>query len=100
MYKEDISYKLGYWYLFINKDYDGKRIKNRYVIWEILIFEYVIWLGFIDFVKFIDLGYLFKDVKYNERDGYGRVIFRWFSGEKSKWFEVEDDLLKYNFFFF
>ncbi|ENE5199550.1 site-specific integrase [Vibrio parahaemolyticus] len=97
LHKEDISYKLGYWYLSINKDHDGKRIKNRYAIREIPIPEHVIRLGFIDFVKSIDSGHLFKDVKYNERDGYGRAISRWFSGEKSKWLEVEDDPLKYNF---
>ncbi|HCM1425400.1 TPA: site-specific integrase [Vibrio parahaemolyticus] len=97
LHKVDISYKSGCWYLSINKDHKGKRIKNKYAIREIPIPKHLIRLGFIDFVKSVESGHLFKDIKYNESDGYGRTVSRWFSSKKSKWLEVDDDPRKYDF---
>ncbi|EGQ8798061.1 site-specific integrase [Vibrio alginolyticus] len=97
LHREDINFKDGFWYVSINKDHVGKRIKNRYSIREIPIPKQLIRLGFIDFVNSIESGQLFKDIKYDNRDGYGKDVSRWFSRTKRNWIKNEDDLLKYNF---
>ncbi len=85
LYRQDIKFKDGIWYISIRNNFIGQRLKNKKAIRDIPIPRVLIKLGFIDFVESIDEGSIFKDIKRCERDGYGRDVSKWFSKKKLKW---------------
>lgn len=77
----DIKQADDIWYFDINDDGKNQRLKSNAAKRKIPIHIELIRIGFLEYVKKQKpSGQLFPELRYTEKDGYGRKISRWFNG--------------------
>lgn len=83
LYLDDIKFdkETSHYYIDINQNKPDKKVKTRSGERQVPIIKTVLDIGFLDYIQELkDSGEerLFPELKYNEKEGYGKEASKWF----------------------